>query len=259
VEAADQHLHNDHGHADHRDDWSDEEYVARWLEPQKERAPERRRQFLALRACIPKIPDQEFRYLNLGAGPGNLDAVLLEHFPGASAVVLDGSLAMLTVARKELARFGDRVEYVQADLTSADWTGAVAGPFNFIVSARSIHHLGEPRRIRELYREVFLLLGHGGMFLNLDYVRPVKAELTRLADWVAKDSEASFSARCGHEDIPGTMTEQLGWLSEAGFGTVDVFWKEMYLALICGINGHLHMPWGHGDDPDQAQTHGHAH
>lgn len=252
--------HTGHGLAGHHDDWHDEDFVKGWLERQKERAPQRRRQFVALRAFIPKSPDQEFRYLNLGAGPGNLDTILLEQFRGANAVVLDGSMAMLSAARKELAKYGDRVEYVQADLTTPEWTGAVAGPFDFVISARTIHHLTEPKRIRELYREALKLTGHGGTFLNLDYVRPARAELSRLGAWVAKDSEAGFSA-APHSaaDMPGSLLEQLSWLSEAGFGCVEVYWKEMDLALIAGINGHLHMPWGHGDDPDMDHGHGHGH
>lgn len=119
METAHQHAHSDHEHSDHEhrhaqhdpgpahhaEDWHDEDFVNQWLERNKERAPERRRQFVALRAFIPKNPDQEFRYLNLGAGPGSLDAILLEHFPGANAVVLDTSLTMLTAAREDLAMF----------------------------------------------------------------------------------------------------------------------------------------------------------
>ena len=99
------------------------------------------------------------------------------------------------------------------------------------------------------------LTGHGGTFLNLDYVRPARAELARLSDWITRDAEAGFSG-APHDvaNMPGTLQEHLGWLGEAGFGTVEVYWKEMDLALLSGINGHLHMPWGHGDDPDKAAT-----
>ena len=268
--SAHQHASDDHGHGQaqaspghtdpHGRNWHDEEFVKGWIERQKEHSPQRRRPFVALRAFITKNPDQEFRYLNLGAGPGNLDTILLEHFHGANAVVLDGSLAMLTAARKELAKYGDRVEYVQADLSTPDWTGAVGGPFDFIISARTIHHIGEPKRVRELYREVRGLTGHGGTFLNLDYVRPARAELARLSDWITRDTEANFSG-APHDgaNLPGTLVEHLGWLGECGFGTIEVYWKEMDLALIGAINGHLHMPWGHGDDPAKGQADGHGH
>jgi SAM-dependent methyltransferase len=260
VERTHQSTEHGHGHGDHlHRDWHDEEFVNDWIERQKAHAAERRKPFVALRAFMPKNPDQEFRYLNLGAGPGNLDVVLLERFTGANAVVVDTSLPMLTEARKELAKYGDRVEYLQADLASPDWAGAVAGPFDFVVSARTIHHIGAPKRIRALYREIRELCGHGGTFLNLDYVRPARAELARLADWITRDEEAGF-AGAPHDaaDLPGTMIEHLGWLTEAGFGTVEVYWKEMSLVLIGAINGHLHMPWGHGDDPSTAQGDGHG-
>jgi tRNA (cmo5U34)-methyltransferase len=248
-----------HGHGHQHGDWADEDFVAGWLERDKERAPRRRRQFTAVRACIPKNPGQEFRYLNLGAGPGNLDVLLLEHFTGANAVVLDGSLTMLAAARKELARFGSRVEYVHADLATPEWTGGVTGPFDFVVSAHTIHHVTEPQRIRQLYREVRELCGHGGTFLNLDFVRPARAELVRLAEWVSRDEEAGFpSSPHDAAGLPGTLIEHLGWLGEVGFSTVEVYWKEMDLALIAGINGHLHMPWGHGDDPATGPGHEHG-
>ncbi len=267
METAHQHAPEGHGHGQHtpgqhEERWHDEDFVNQWLERNKERLAERRRRFVALRAFIPKTTDQEFRYLNLGAGPGNLDVVLLEHFTGANAVVVDTSLTMLGAARKELAKFGDRVEYVQADLSTSDWLGGVTGPFDFVISARTIHHLHDTARIRALYREVRGLTGHGGTFLNLDYVRPPRAELARLGEWITRDSEAGFGG-APHDvaNLPGTLLEHLGWLGEAGFNCVDVYWKEMDLALISGINGHLHMPWGHGDDPAraQAQNHGHGH
>jgi SAM-dependent methyltransferase len=224
------------------EDWNSEEYVARWLERQNERAPQRRRHFAVIRALITKKPEDEFRYLNLGAGPGNLDEVLLEHFPGAQATLVDASLPMLFAARERLARFGDRVEYVQANLASPDWVGAVSGPFDFAVSTIAVHHLSDPRRIRELYGETFRLMGHGGMFLNLDYVRPVRRSLAALAGWAEKDPDAGISGNSPHGEMPGTLLEQLAWLTEAGFGCAEVFWREMNLALICGIRDHLHLP-----------------
>ena len=36
------------------------------------------------------------------------------------------------------------------------------------------------------------------------------------------------------QKMPGTLPEHLGWLSEAGFGTVEVYWKQMDLALLSG-------------------------
>jgi len=190
------------------------------------------------------------------------DQQVAVHDTTFEAVVLDTSLTSLNAARKELARFGDRVEYVQADLATSDWTGAVGGPFDVVVSSRTVHHIADPERVRALYREIHGLTGHGSTFLNLDYVRPAKAELARLGEWVTRDPDAGF-AGAPHDvnNMAGNLQDHLAWLGEAGFGTVEVYMKQMDLVLLGAINGHLHMPWGHGDDPAKAGTreHGHGH
>jgi ubiquinone/menaquinone biosynthesis C-methylase UbiE len=248
------HAHEEHGHQDHEhhEDWHDDDFAAQWLERQKDRSEERRRQFVTIRALMPKLPQQEFRYINLGAGGGDLDEVLLDHFQGASATVVDTSLAMLDAARKRLSRFGDRVEYVQANLSRQAWTGAVSGPFDFAVSTIAIHNLRDPERIKALYTETFGLLGHGGMLLNLDYVRSAQPMLEALGPWAAKDPEAQLSPHGSGSNMPGTLLDHLHWLGEAGFETVDVLWKNMNVALVCGVRDHVHMP-------DAAHDHGHSH
>jgi trans-aconitate methyltransferase len=54
--------------------------------------------------------------VDAGCGTGRLTAELLQRFPNATIVAVDGSRSMLEVAEKELARFGDRVSFVHADL-----------------------------------------------------------------------------------------------------------------------------------------------
>jgi hypothetical protein len=76
-------------------------------------------------------------------------------------------------------------------------------------------------------------------------MRPSRPGLSALAPWAAEDPDAGLSASNVHgHDLPGTLLEHLGWLSEAGFGGVEVFWKNMNMAVVCGIRDHLHMPEG---------------
>jgi tRNA (cmo5U34)-methyltransferase len=244
-----------HPHAESHD-WNDDAFVERWLEGQAARNAERRREFALIRSMIPRLPDAEFRYLNLGAGPGNLDEVLLEAFPGANATLVDFSLPLLAAARRSLERFGERVEYVQADLSSDQWAGAVSGPFDLVVSINAVHHLADPARIRALYSEVWRLTGHGGIFLNLDYVRPAHPSLAPLGAWASRDPEAGLVEHRINLPVPGTLTEQLGWLAEAGFNAVDVLWKDLDTALLCGIRDELHMPeQAHAASPPAHEHH----
>jgi len=56
------------------------------------------------------------RVLDAGCGSGRVTERLAERLPEGQVVALDGSPAMVDAARQRLARFGDRVEYVVADL-----------------------------------------------------------------------------------------------------------------------------------------------
>jgi trans-aconitate 2-methyltransferase len=56
------------------------------------------------------------RVLDAGCGTGRVTEMLLARLPRGRVVALDASGSMLDEAQKRLARFGDQVEYAQADL-----------------------------------------------------------------------------------------------------------------------------------------------
>ena len=68
-------------------------------------------------ATLDRLPlDGDERVLDAGCGTGRVTELLLERLPRGRVVALDASAAMLDQARGRLARFGDRVDYVRADL-----------------------------------------------------------------------------------------------------------------------------------------------
>ena len=68
-------------------------------------------------AVLDRLPLRgDERVLDAGCGSGRVTELLVERLPDGSVVALDGSPAMIEQARSRLARFGDRVEYVVADL-----------------------------------------------------------------------------------------------------------------------------------------------
>ncbi len=239
------------GHDDH--DWSDETFVAGWIERQEAQAPQRRHLFARLSALIPKDPSEPFRYLNLGAGAGDLDEMILQRFPEAEAVLLDSSMPMLAHARKRLAPFEDRVEYVQADLSHPKWVGGASGPYEVVLSSRAIHHAGDGSRIRRLFGEIAGVLGHGGLFLNLDYVRLARPSFQDLGAWAATHEDAGFQGGAPHMELPSSAEEQLAWLREVGFAAAECVYREFQTVIVVGIRDHLHLPHSAGNGGD----HGH--
>jgi tRNA (cmo5U34)-methyltransferase len=221
-----------------REDWFDDAFVDDWLRRQEERAPERNRQFAMVRALVPRTPDESFRYLNLAAGDGALDELLLARYTHAQAVLVDGSPAMVTRAGARLGRFSDRVSLVQADLETPEWQRQVDGQFDVALTTIALHNLEDPRRIRALYSEVFRLIADGGFFMNLDYVRAPSHDVWPLYRRASSDTEGGYSmAIRSIRDYAGTVDEQLSWLREAGFAPVDCFWREFRLAIFGGFKG----------------------
>ena len=68
-------------------------------------------------AVLDRLPlDGGERVLDAGCGSGRVTERLAERLPRGQVVALDGSASMIEAAQDRLARFGDRVEYVVADL-----------------------------------------------------------------------------------------------------------------------------------------------
>jgi tRNA (cmo5U34)-methyltransferase len=237
--------HHEHapGHqgADH-DRWSDESFVADWLERQEAHAAERRPLFAKVRALIPKALTEPFRYVDLGAGPGNLDELILERFPNAQAVLFDGSAPMLAHARTRLARFGDRAQYITGDLSEPGWAAAAPGPFDVVVAARAVHHAGSAARIRELLTEIHGLLAPAGVFINLDYVRLASPAFQRLGAWASSDPDASYHITTPHMELPASEEDQLVWLREAGFAAAECVYREFQTVIVVAVRDQMRVP-----------------
>jgi trans-aconitate 2-methyltransferase len=68
-------------------------------------------------AVLDRLPLRgDERVLDAGCGSGRVTEQLAERLARGRVVALDGSASMVEAARERLARFGDRIEYVVADL-----------------------------------------------------------------------------------------------------------------------------------------------
>ena len=75
--------------------------------------------------------------LDAGCGSGRVTEALAERLPRGRVIALDGSPAMVEAARDRLARFGDRIEYVVADLGAP--LPIDAGSLDAIFSTATFH------------------------------------------------------------------------------------------------------------------------
>jgi len=205
--------------------------------------PRRDEQIAALVALTPFAAGDEFRIVELGCGEGLLAVALLQAFPRALYVGLDGSDSMRRETAARLAANGGRVEIAAFDLASPGWLPRAKGA-GLIVSSLCVHHLDGTGK-RTLFAAIFARLAPGGALLLADLVEPARSEAR---DWFAESWDRSVTeqsiARRGNDhlqrrfdaehwnhyrypdpvDRPSGLFEQLSWLREAGFSGVDCFW-----------------------------------
>ncbi len=149
--------------------------------------------------------------LDLGTGTGETLAAVLALHPGAAAVGVDKSEAMLGVAEQRLA--GVAPELRVADLTDP----LPPGPFDLVVSALAVHHL-EGQDKADLFARIAGELRPGGRFVLGDVVIPV-------------DPADAVTPLTSDHDRPSTLADQLGWLADAGLDASAV-WSERDLVVV---------------------------
>jgi trans-aconitate 2-methyltransferase len=94
--------------------------------------------------------------LDAGCGSGRVTEHLLERLPGGRVIAADAAPSMLVEARRRLARFGDRVTFVECDLGAAL---PVAGPVDAVFSTATFHWV---RDHHALFANLAAVLRPGG-------------------------------------------------------------------------------------------------
>jgi trans-aconitate 2-methyltransferase len=88
-------------------------------------------------AVLDRLPlDGDERVLDAGCGSGRVTELLAARLPRGRVVALDGSPSMVEAAKERLAPFGDRVEYIVADLGKPL---PIEGLVDAIVSTATFH------------------------------------------------------------------------------------------------------------------------
>jgi cyclopropane fatty-acyl-phospholipid synthase-like methyltransferase len=215
--------------------------------------PAREEQVATLLSLLPLGRDEAFRIVELASGEGMLSQAILEVFPAATVLALDGEESMRQATAARLQPYGERAQVAAFDIMSGDWYGLLDGA-DAVVSSLCVHHLnGEGKR--NLFAAVRERLSARGCLLIADLVLSQRMEARELfaATWDHSAHERS-RAQTGdmalfdlfvrehwnyyryHDpfDQPSPLFNQLLWLKEAGFAVVDCFWMQAGHAIYGG-------------------------
>jgi trans-aconitate 2-methyltransferase len=160
------------------------------------------------RAVLDRLPlGGDERVLDAGCGSGRVTELLAERLPGGHVVALDASAGMVEAARERLAPFGDRVEFVVADL------GAplpLAEPVDAILSTATFHWVPDHAA---LFANLAAVLRPGGRLVaqcgGAGNIASIRAVLATIGDgWPG----------AAHYETPETTIQRL---ERAGFVDVE--------------------------------------
>jgi tRNA (cmo5U34)-methyltransferase len=225
--------------------WKSEEVVTSFAAQAQERESQRREQFQLIARLLPFSPQDEFTFLDLGAGTGAAARAVLTEYPRASAILGEYSPQMIAEGQRHMAAFSARSRYVELDMLASDWPEGIPAQLDAVVSALSIHHLPDARK-RAIFREIYKRLKPGGWYVNFDPIRAPDAALEAVWERVndRDDPEGPFKrahrspqeqARYeNHVRYMIPLEPQLQWLREAGFASIDVYWKRLDWVIFGG-------------------------
>jgi trans-aconitate 2-methyltransferase len=152
--------------------------------------------------------------LDAGCGSGRVTERLLDRLPRGRVIALDGSPAMVEAARGRLARYGDRVSFVTADLAAP--LPLDDASVDAILSTATFHWVTDHDR---LFRHLAAVLRSGGRLVaqcggqgNTAAVRAVLAEVGDgwLGPWTFA-SPADTKRRlegAGFTDVEAWLTDE---------------------------------------------------
>jgi len=249
--------------------WKDSALVENFLGRVRRGMPLAEAQFDVMMRVIEGRGQPVNAFLDLGCGDGILASAILSEYPDATGVLVDFSMPMIQAAIANLKSYGKRIHFSTVDYADPNWFGTVAahGPYDAIVSGFSIHHHSD-RVKQQIYRDVFDLLGPGGVFVNMEHVRSASQWLEAVHDdffidslWASQVGRADPSAGSGDvlslskgqrsesraqvaaayhsrddkaANILAPVESQCHWLRQIGFQDVDCYFKAFELALFGG-------------------------
>jgi trans-aconitate methyltransferase len=215
--------------------------------------PAREEQVATLLCLAPFGRGEAFHVVELASGEGALSQAILEAFPAATVLALDGEESMRQATATRLRPYGERAQAAAFDIMGDGWYGLLHGA-DVVVSSLCVHHLDAEGK-RNLFAAVRERLSARGCLLLADLVLPQREEARALfaATWDRSARERSL-AQTGDTalvelfvrenwnyytypdpfDQPSPLFDQLRWLKDVGFAMADCFWMQAGHAIYGG-------------------------
>ncbi|MEW6381196.1 MAG: class I SAM-dependent methyltransferase [bacterium] len=194
----------------------------------------------SLVAAIPFARLEPIDVIDLGCGTATVGKAIKDAHPCARITCIDLAHNMIEMARMKLADYADDICFQVGNFCDYEFDRT----YDVAVSSLALHHLETNEDKKAFYGNIYENLRPGGVFYNADivlgssdylqdmYLRKWKAFMNREAS--EEEIEKKWIPKYYEEDRPATLIEQIAWLREIGFSSVDVVWKYFNFAVYGG-------------------------
>jgi trans-aconitate 2-methyltransferase len=188
-------------------------------------------------AVLDRLPlEGDETVLDAGCGSGRVTELLAARLPRGRVVALDGSPAMVDAARDRLAPFGDRIEFVVADL---GLPLPIEGQVDAILSTATFHWVPDHDA---LFANLAAVLRRGGWLIaqcgGVGNIEAVRRVLATIGDgWPGATHFETPMATVGRLDAAGFVDIEC-WLTDEPTWFEPGEPLETYLRTVV-LGGHL--------------------
>ncbi len=172
--------------------------------------------------------------IDLGCGTGNLARLIFQSLPQTTIWGVDNSATFLAIARDKCR--GHDFRPIWADILDYDLGTRTC---ECIVSTFSIHHFEDEKKLK-LFRKIQQALKPGGVFINLDMVKP-RNYRQAVSHFLARMEKSGLSAefieqerqKMVERDRPVSIKKQQKWLEQIGFRFEPVVDIGLWAVYLC--------------------------
>jgi tRNA (cmo5U34)-methyltransferase len=193
---------------------------------------------MIVRWCQSVLPTNP-KIIDLGGGTGSLTAAIAESFKDAQIEVWDIDPKMIEIGRHRLAKYGNRVQFVQRSFEEP------LPMCDAVVTCIALHHVKDSGKKTRIYTNICRALRSPGIFANGDATMSLEKNTAQatyrlwtdfmLAKGLTDTEAQQHFANWSEEDRYFSLEEEFDALKAAGFTHPDCFWKHGPMTVYGGI------------------------
>lgn len=193
---------------------------------------------MIVRWCECVLPSKA-RIIDLGGGTGSLTAAMAERFTHAEIEVWDIDTKMFEVARHRLAKYRDRIRFVERSFEEP------LPECDAVVACIALHHVKDLEKKTKIYSNIYHALRSPGIFANGDATMSLEQRTQEatyrlwtefmMSNGMTEAEAQQHFADWKDEDRYFPLHGEFAMVNAAGFPQPECFWKYGPMAVYGGV------------------------